>query len=143
MNKHSFRNTNPEEIDFAKRAATYYRVSTGRQFANDASIPSQRKITSGFCDQNNYLVVEEFVEAATGTDDRRPALQEMIDRACGPDHPYDAIIFYAFNRFFRNVAEMELTIRKLRKHGVEVVSVTPADGGRPEPDFSASDHRRL
>ena len=39
-------------------------------------------------------------------------LQDMIERACAPDHPYDAIIFYAFNRFFRNVAEMELTITK-------------------------------
>jgi DNA invertase Pin-like site-specific DNA recombinase len=48
-----------------------------------------------------------------------------------PDHPYDAIIFYAFNRFFRNVAEMELTIRKLRKHGVEVVSVTQPTGDDP------------
>jgi hypothetical protein len=35
-------------------------------------------------------------------------------------HPVkpDAIAFPALNRFFRNVAEMELTIRKLRKHGV-------------------------
>ena len=41
----------------------------------------------------------------------------MIDRACASDHPYD----YAFNRFFRHVAAMELTIRKMRKHGVEVV----------------------
>jgi site-specific DNA recombinase len=58
-------------------------------------------------------------------------LQEMIDRACAPNRPYDAIVFYAFNRFFRNVAEMELTIRKLRKHGVEVVSVTQPTGDDP------------
>lgn len=55
----------------------------------------------------------------------------MIDRACALDHPYEAIVFYAFNRFFRNVAEMELTIRKLRKHGVEVVSVTQPSGDDP------------
>lgn len=96
----------------------------GRQYANDASIPSQRKISSSFCDQNNCVIVDEFVEAKTAADDRRPVLQEMLDRACASDHPYDAIVFYAFNRFFRNVAEMELTIRKLRKHGVEVVSLT-------------------
>jgi site-specific DNA recombinase len=131
MNKHSFRNADREQINAARRAATYYRVSTGRQMANAASIPSQRQITSAFCDQNNYLIVEEFVEAATATDDRRPVLQEMIDRACASDHPYDAIVFYAFNRFFRNVAEMELTIHKLRKHGVEVVSVTQPTGDDP------------
>jgi hypothetical protein len=55
----------------------------------------------------------------------------MIDRACASDHPYEAIVFYAFNRFFRNVAEMELTIRKLRKHGVEVVSVMQPPGDDP------------
>lgn len=131
MNKHSFHNMSPARTDEVKRAATYYRVSTGRQFANDASIPSQRQITSAYCDQNNYFIVEEFIEAATATDDRRPALQEMIERACGSDRPFDAIIFYAFNRFFRNVAEMELTIRKLRKHGVDVVSVTQPTGDDP------------
>jgi hypothetical protein len=77
------------------RVATYYRVSTGRQLTTEASIPSQQKITAGFCDQNDYLIVDEFVEAKTATDDRRPVLQEMIDRACAPDHPYDAIVFYA------------------------------------------------
>ena len=46
MNKHVFRNSN--QTDAAKRVATYYRVSTGRQYANEASIPSQRKITASF-----------------------------------------------------------------------------------------------
>jgi site-specific DNA recombinase len=131
MNKHVFRNSISRQTDAAKRVATYYRVSTGRQYANEASIPSQRKITASFADQNGYVIVEEFVEAKTATDDRRPVLQDMIERACAPDHPYDAILFYAFNRFFRNVAEMELTIRKLRKHGVEVVSVTQPTGDDP------------
>ena len=131
MNKHVFRKSIPKQLDATKRVATYYRVSTGRQLTTEASIPSQRKITVSFCDQNSYVIVDEFVEAKTATDDRRPVLQEMIDRACAPDHPYDAIVFYAFNRFFRNVAEMELTIRKLRKHGVEVASVTQPTGDDP------------
>jgi DNA invertase Pin-like site-specific DNA recombinase len=37
-------------------------------------------------------------------------------------------VFYSFNRFFRNGADMELAIRKLRKHGVEVVSVSQPTG---------------
>lgn len=131
MNKHVFHNSIAKQPDATKRVATYYRVSTGRQYANEASIPSQRKITASFCDQNGYVIVEEFVEAKTATDDRRPVLQDMIERACAHDHPYDAIVFYAFNRFFRNVAEMELTIRRLRKHGVEVVSVTQPTGDDP------------
>lgn len=30
------------------------------------------------------MIAEEYVEAKTASDDRRPALQEMIDRACAP-----------------------------------------------------------
>jgi site-specific DNA recombinase len=131
MNKHVFYNSLAKQPDATRRVATYCRVSTGRQYANEASIPSQRKIPASFCDQNSYVMVEEFVEAKTATDDRQPVLQDMIARACAPDHPYDAIVFYVFNRFFRNVAEMELTIRKLRKHGVEVVSVTQPTGDDP------------
>lgn len=77
---------------------------------------------------NNWIVVDEYVEAATATDDRRPVFQQMMDRACDPDKSFDLIVFYSFNRFFRNGADMELAIRKLRKHGVEVVSVTQPTG---------------
>src|SRR5262249_6345307 len=39
------------------------------------------------------------------------------------------------SRFYRNGAEMELTIRKLRKHGVEVVSVTQPTGDDPSQEL--------
>jgi site-specific DNA recombinase len=41
------------------------------------------------------------------------------------------ICVHAFSRFYRNGAEMELTIRKLRKNGVDVVSVTQPTGDDP------------
>jgi site-specific DNA recombinase len=41
------------------------------------------------------------------------------------------ICVHSFSRFYRNGAEMELTIRKLRKNGVEVVSVTQPTGDDP------------
>jgi site-specific DNA recombinase len=52
----------------------------------------------------------------------------MTERACDPDRPFDTIVFYSFNRFFRNGADMVLAIRKLRKHGVEVVFVSQPTG---------------
>jgi DNA invertase Pin-like site-specific DNA recombinase len=111
-----------------KRAVLYLRVSTGRQQTHDASLPSQRDITTSHCATNNWTIVDEYVEAATATDDRRPVFQQMMERACDSDKPFDLIVFYSFNRFFRNGADMELAIRKLRKHGVEVVSVTQPTG---------------
>ncbi|WP_108461082.1 recombinase family protein [Devosia naphthalenivorans] len=114
------------------RAALYLRVSTGRQAEHDVSLPSQRTLNAEFCERQGWSVVDEYVEPGlTATDDRRPAFQSMIDRACDPDHPYDVIVFHAFSRFYRDGAGMELTIRKLRKHGVEVASVTQPNGDDP------------
>jgi site-specific DNA recombinase len=128
MGRHVFKKANQLEANGRKRAMLYLRVSTGRQATNDVSLPSQREIDTNHCIANNWIIVGEYVEAATATDDRRPAFQEMMERACDPDKDFDLIVVYSFNRFFRNGADMELAIRKLRKHGVEVVSVTQPTG---------------
>ena len=128
MTKHIFQNAIQPDGIKPNSVALYLRVSTGRQAANDVSLPSQRDVTRSHCETNGWIVVEEYVEAATATDDRRPAFQQMMERACDPDRPFSRIVFYSFNRFFRNGADMELAIRKLRKHGVEVVSVTQPTG---------------
>jgi len=112
------------------------RVSTGRQAVGDVSIPSQRDLTRRFCEARGWAVTEEFVEpGASATDDRRPAFQRMLDEASSPDRRFDIICVHAFSRFYRNGAEMELTIRKLRKHGVEVVSVTQPTGDDPSQEL--------
>ena len=117
-------------------AALYLRVSTGRQAEGDVSLPSQRDLTRRYCEREGWTVVDEFVEPGlSATDDRRPAFQMMIERACEPDHPYDVIVVHAFSRFFRDGAAMELTIRKLRKHGVEVVSTTQPTGADPSQEM--------
>jgi DNA invertase Pin-like site-specific DNA recombinase len=115
-----------------RRAAPYLRVSTGGQAAGVVSIPSQRDLTRRFCEAQGWAVIAEFVEpGASATDDRRPAFQRMLDEATSPDRRFEIICVHAFSRFYRNGAEMELTIRKLRKHGVEVVSVTQPTGDDP------------
>ena len=64
-------------------AALYMRVSTGRQAEHDLSIPDQRQQLQSWCRAHGYAVATEFVEAgASATDDRRPAFQQMIERAC-------------------------------------------------------------
>ena len=132
MPRHAFRNVSQAEANGRKRAVLYLRVSTGRQAANDVSLPSQREITTNHCATNNWIVVDEFVEAgASATDDRRQVFQEMMERACDPSKPFDRIVVYAYNRFFRNGADMELAIRKLRKYDVELVSVTQPTGDDP------------
>ena len=136
MNKHAFQKANSNGAMGPKRAVLYLRVSTGRQAANDVSLPSQREITTAHCVTNGWTVVDEFLEAgATGTDDRRPAFQEMMERACDPEKPFDVIVIYAFNRFYRNGVELELAVRRLRKNGVEVASVTQPTGDDPSQEL--------
>ena len=114
------------------RVALYLRVSTGRQAENDVSLPSQSSQTRDYCERQGWQVVDEYVEpGASGTDDRRPVFQALIDRARDADHPYDIILIHAFSRFYRDGAEMELLIRDLRRHKVEVVSVTQPSGRDP------------
>lgn len=66
------------------------------------------------CRQQGWEVVAEFVEPGA-TDDRRPVFQEMLERAAAPERPCDVIVVHAFSRFFRNGAEMQMTIRRLKK----------------------------
>lgn len=130
MTKHVFR-TEINSVADQKRAVIYRRVSTSRQETNAASLPSQLKYCESHCASNNWRVVEDFVEAGTATDDSRPVFQRMMEQACAPEHPFDFIVIYAFNRFFRDGATVEFAIRKLRKHGVELVSATQPMGDDP------------
>ena len=115
-----------------KRVALYLRVSTGRQAEGDVSIPSQRDVTQRFCEAQGWELACEFVEpGASATDDRRPVFRRMLEEASRPDRRFDVICVHAFSRFYRNGAEMELTIRRLRKHGVQVVSMSQPTGDDP------------
>jgi site-specific DNA recombinase len=132
----TFRSPTPTSELEHKRAVLYLRVSTGRQVAGEVSLPSQRELTRTHCEANGWTVVDEYVEpGASATDDRRPVFQRMMEAARDADRPFDVIVVHAFSRFYRNGAEMELTIRNLRKHGVEVVSVTQPTGDDPTQDM--------
>ncbi len=115
----------------ATGAALYLRVSTQRQLRGEVSIPSQRRACQGHCDSVGKVVVAEFVDGMTGTDDARPNFQRMIEMVRQPDCPFDTIVVHALSRFYRAGPEMEMTIRSLRKKGVRVVSVTQPIGDDP------------
>ena len=82
MSAMAFRPSPVVEPTVPKRAALYLRVSTGRQAADDVSIPSQRDLTRRYCETRGWIVTEEFVEpGASATDDRRPVFQRMLEQA--------------------------------------------------------------
>ena len=121
-----------EPVEPGLRACGYYRVSTGRQSDANLSIPSQRQATRSFCERKGWAMAAEFVEpGATATDDQRPEFRKMIERACDDDRPFDVVLVYSFNRFFRDGFGMEMYIRKLAKVGVRLVSITQELGDDP------------
>ena len=84
-----------------RNCALYCRVSTSRQAEKDLSIPDQIRHARQYCEQRGWELVREFVEpGASGTNDHRPAFQELITFACGPDKPIDAVLVHSFSRFF-------------------------------------------
>ncbi|RVH60113.1 recombinase family protein [Sinorhizobium meliloti] len=116
----------------ASRAALYLRVSTGRQAESDLSIPDQRRQATEFCKARGWEVAAEFVDAGlSGTDENRPELQRLLELATGGGSPFDAVVVHSFSRFARDHFALEHAVRRLRKNGVRLVSITQDLGDDP------------
>jgi DNA invertase Pin-like site-specific DNA recombinase len=68
-------------------------------------------------------------------DDDRPVFQEMIDKATGPAKPYDYIVVHSLSRFSRETMHSEIYVRKLRRAGVQLVSITQELGQDAQGDL--------
>ena len=118
--------------DAQTRVALYLRVSTGRQAEHDLSIPDQRRQAIAYCEARGWTVAAEYVEpGASGTDDRRPELQRMLDMATTDGAPFDVVLVHSFSRFARDHFALEYHVRRLRKHNVRLVSITQDLGDDP------------
>ena len=108
-----------------RRVALYARVSTARQAEADLSIPDQVKQGGDFCTARGLQLIETFIEpGASATDDRRPEFQRMMDAATSAARPFDVVLVHSMSRFFREQFLSEMYIRRLRKAGVELLSMT-------------------
>lgn len=102
----------------------YARVSSERQDV-DLSISAQLKALREYAARNGYRVVGEFVdEAESGRTADRPAFREMVSLARRPHRPFDTILIWKYSRFARNREDSIVYKSFLRKHGVEVISIT-------------------
>lgn len=117
--------------------ALYARVSTTRQAEKDLSIPDQIRQMRQWCKANGQNVAIEYIEpGASATDDRRQVFQQMIDEACKTPPPYSAIIVHSFSRFFRDSVEFGLYERKLKKYGVQLISITQQTSDDPAGEMA-------
>ena len=114
-----------QTVPAPRRAALYALVSTVRQAEGELSIPDQVRQGEQFCAARGMDLIATFIEpGASATDDRRPEFQRMIDAATGPARPFDAIVVHSMSRFFREQFLSEFYIRKLRRAGVALLSIT-------------------
>ncbi len=124
--------TDHTEAATGARVALYLRVSTGRQAEADLSIPDQRRQAMAFCAARGWQVAIEFVEpGASGMDDRRPELQRLLDMATADAPPFEIVLVHSFSRFARDHFALEYHVRRLRKAGVKLVSITQDLGDDP------------
>ncbi|MGQ0622285.1 MAG: recombinase family protein [Panacagrimonas sp.] len=85
------------------KIAMYVRVSTGRQAEEGMSIDGQVTQISGWAQSEGHEIVTIYREmGASATDDRRTEFRRMMEEACSPEHPYDAVVVFSLSRFYRD-----------------------------------------
>lgn len=105
-----------------KTAAIYVRVSTDMQ--TEMSPDSQRKLALEYCKKNDLEVYGIYSdEGISGRKaEKRPEFQRMIsDAKAGA---FDYVVVWKFSRFARNMEESLVYKNALKRHGVEVASIS-------------------
>lgn len=117
----------------ASAAAAYMRYSSDNQ--NENSIEYQRQAIQAYCDRKGLSVVKEYVdEAFSGTNDKRPAFQQMIAEAANHP-PYSMILVYDYSRYARNTQDAMYYNSLLEDDGIHLVSVTQQYGTGSDSDL--------
>lgn len=100
-------------------AVIYARYSSHSQ--RDVSIDQQVNACQDFARRSGITVLDIYSDrATTGTNDRRPAFQQMIVDA--KDSSWQYVIVYTLDRFSRDRYDSAVYKRQLRNCGVKVLS---------------------
>ena len=100
-------------------AVIYARFSSHSQ--NEQSIEGQLQACYEFASRNGYTIIHEYIDRAlSGTTDKRPEFQKMIDDSSRKQ--FEFIIVYQLDRFARNRYDSATNKARLKKHGIRVLS---------------------
>lgn len=101
-------------------AVIYARYSSDHQ--NPISIDKQIDICKEFAKVNDYNVIDIYSDAGiTGTDDKRPSFQAMIQDSKIEKFKY--VIVYDYSRFSRDIEQQLYYERLLKSKGISIKSV--------------------
>lgn len=105
-----------------KGAVIYARYSSEKQ--NEQSIEGQLRICNQYAENNGLTILDTYIDrATTGTNDNRPAFQQMLTD-CSKPVPWDIVLVYAIDRFGRNSVEIAVNKQKLKKNKKTLISAT-------------------
>lgn len=101
------------------KVAIYARYSSHNQ--TEASIEGQLKVCYEYAKQNNFTVVNEYIDRAmSGTNDNREQFQQMLKDS--EKNQFEGILVYQLDRFGRNNLKSSINEDTLNKNGVEIYS---------------------
>ena len=112
-----------------KTAVVYARYSSNSQ--TEQSIEGQLRVCQQYAQNNNIIIVDTYIDRAmTGTNDMRPAFQQMIKDS--NKRAWDYVLVYKFDRFSRNKYESTIHKHTLKNNNVKVISATEFIPDSPE-----------
>ncbi len=112
-----------------KTAVIYARYSSDNQ--TEQSIEGQLRVCEQFAKNNEILILNTYIDRAmTGTNDNRPAFQQMIKDSNKKE--WDFVLVYKLDRFSRNKYEATIHKKTLRDNGVKLQSAMENIPDTPE-----------
>lgn len=115
----------PVPQECAMNAVIYARFSSDKQKEN--SIDFQLRADHAYCEAKGLKIVGEYIDRAiSGTTDKRPDFQRMIQDA--QKRQFAFIVVYRFDRFARNRYDSAIYKKELEKYGVRVLSTEESIG---------------
>lgn len=111
------------------KAVLYARYSSDMQ--REESIDAQFRAGREYCKRKEYIIVKGYRdEAFSGTNDQRPAFQELM--ADAKDKKFDVVVFHKIDRYSRNEYDYYFSKFKLKKYGVRIEYVAQHIDDSPE-----------
>lgn len=128
------------------RVILYPRVSSKKQLEQGDSIEAQINRLKKFAEENNYEVVDIYVDggksASIKEDDlkqrinnnifsnnfnlnTRPGFKKLLEEA--PIKKFDAVVFYKWDRYSRDIAFAELSLRYFSRYKIKLIPSDDSD----------------
>jgi DNA invertase Pin-like site-specific DNA recombinase len=103
------------------RISLYARVSTADK-GQDPEL--QLRELREYCQRRGFTIAGEYVDTMTGTKERRPELNRLMEDA--HKRRFDAVCVWKFDRFARSVSHLLRALESFQSLGIEFISFTEA-----------------